>query len=67
MSFGRPLRRYSTESKDAAEFYVSVFPNSEITNVSYYGEAGPRPAGTVLAVDGASVNVSNGNLLWLPP
>lgn len=46
---------------------MSVFPNSEITNVSYYGEAGPRPAGTVLAVDGASVNVSNGNLLWLPP
>jgi predicted 3-demethylubiquinone-9 3-methyltransferase (glyoxalase superfamily) len=42
---------FDTESKDAAEFYVSVFPNSEITNVSYYGEAGPRPAGTVLTVD----------------
>lgn len=37
--------------KEAAEFYVSVFPNSEITNVTYYGEAGPRPAGTVLTVD----------------
>src|SRR5262245_6014374 len=42
---------FDTEGKDAAEFYVSVFPNSEITNVSYYGEAGPRPAGTVLTVD----------------
>jgi len=42
---------FDTESKDAAEFYVSVFPNSQITNVSYYGEAGPRPAGTVLTVD----------------
>jgi predicted 3-demethylubiquinone-9 3-methyltransferase (glyoxalase superfamily) len=42
---------FDTESKDAAEFYVSVFPNSEITNVSYYSEAGPSPAGTVMTVD----------------
>ena len=42
---------FDTESKDAAEFYVSVFPNSEITNVSYYTETGPRPAGTVMTVD----------------
>ncbi|MGH9015425.1 MAG: VOC family protein, partial [Acidimicrobiia bacterium] len=42
---------FDTESKAAAEFYVSVFPNSEITNVMYYGEAGPRPAGSVLTVD----------------
>jgi predicted 3-demethylubiquinone-9 3-methyltransferase (glyoxalase superfamily) len=42
---------FDTESLEAAEFYVSVFPNSEIRNVSYYGDAGPRPAGTVLTVD----------------
>ena len=36
---------FDTESKEAAEFYVSVFPNSEIKQISYYGEAGPRPAG----------------------
>ena len=42
---------FDTESEEAAEFYVSVFPNSKITNVLYYGEAGPRPAGTVLTVD----------------
>src|SRR5580765_5999717 len=42
---------FDTESKEAAEFYVSVFPNSEIRNVLYYGEAGPRPAGMVLTVD----------------
>jgi predicted 3-demethylubiquinone-9 3-methyltransferase (glyoxalase superfamily) len=42
---------FDTESKEAAEFYVSVFPNSEIRDVSYYGEAGPREAGTVLTVD----------------
>jgi predicted 3-demethylubiquinone-9 3-methyltransferase (glyoxalase superfamily) len=42
---------FDTESLDAAEFYVSVFPNSAIRNVSHYGEGGPRPAGTVLTVD----------------
>jgi predicted 3-demethylubiquinone-9 3-methyltransferase (glyoxalase superfamily) len=42
---------FDTEGLEAAEFYVSVFRNSEIKNVSYYGEAGPRAAGTVLTVD----------------
>lgn len=42
---------FDTQGREAAEFYVSVFPNSKITNVSYYNEAGPRPAGTVLTVD----------------
>ncbi|MER6611819.1 VOC family protein [Streptomyces xantholiticus] len=42
---------FDTEGQEAAEFYVSVFPNSRIKHISYYGEAGPRPAGTVLTVD----------------
>ncbi|MEY2476568.1 MAG: hypothetical protein QOG87_1883 [Actinomycetota bacterium] len=42
---------FDTEGLEAAEFYVSVFPNSAIKNVTHYGEAGPRPAGTVLTVD----------------
>ena len=42
---------FDTESKEAAEFYVSVFPNSKITTVTHYGEAGPREAGMVLTVD----------------
>jgi predicted 3-demethylubiquinone-9 3-methyltransferase (glyoxalase superfamily) len=42
---------FDTEGKEAAEFYVSVFPHSKITNVTHYGEAGPRPAGMVLTVD----------------
>lgn len=42
---------FDTEGKEAAQFYVSIFPNSEIRNVLYYGEAGPGPAGTVLTVD----------------
>jgi predicted 3-demethylubiquinone-9 3-methyltransferase (glyoxalase superfamily) len=40
-----------TQALEAAEFYTSVFPNSEITYVSHYTDAGPREAGTVLTVD----------------
>jgi predicted 3-demethylubiquinone-9 3-methyltransferase (glyoxalase superfamily) len=42
---------FDTEGKEAAEFYCSIFPNSKITNVTHYTEAGPREAGTVLTVD----------------
>ncbi len=42
---------FDSQGLDAAEFYVSVFPNSEIRDVVYYGEAGPGPVGTVLTVD----------------
>ena len=42
---------FDTRGKEAAEFYCSVFPNSKITNVSHYGEAGPREAGMVLTVE----------------
>ncbi len=42
---------FDLESEEAAEFYCSVFPNSKIKQISYYGDAGPRPAGTVLTVD----------------
>jgi len=42
---------FDTEGLEAAEFYVSVFPNSKIRNVLFYGETGRRPAGTVMTVD----------------
>jgi len=41
---------FDTEAEEAAQFYTSVFPDSRITEVSHYGEAGPRPAGTVMTV-----------------
>src|SRR5688572_17834268 len=41
---------FDDNGEEAAEFYVSVFPNSQITNVTHYGDAGPR-TGTVLTVD----------------
>jgi len=42
---------FDTEAEDAANFYVSVFEDSRIVNVSRYTDAGPRPAGTVMTVD----------------
>jgi predicted 3-demethylubiquinone-9 3-methyltransferase (glyoxalase superfamily) len=41
---------FDTEAEEAAEFYTSVFPDSRVTDVSYYGEAGPREAGSVMTV-----------------
>jgi predicted 3-demethylubiquinone-9 3-methyltransferase (glyoxalase superfamily) len=41
---------FDTQALEAAEFYCSVFPNSKVTFVSHYTEAGPRPAGTVMTV-----------------
>jgi len=42
---------FDTQGEEAAEYYCSIFPNSKITNVTHYGEAGPREAGLVLTVD----------------
>jgi predicted 3-demethylubiquinone-9 3-methyltransferase (glyoxalase superfamily) len=42
---------FDTEALEAAEFYVSVFPNSEILRVSHYGPDMPGPEGGVFLVD----------------
>ena len=42
---------FDTEAEEAAAFYVSVFENSRIVNVTHYSEAGPRPAGMVMTVE----------------
>jgi len=42
---------FDTEAEEAARFYVSVFDNSRIVNVTHYTEAGPREAGMVMTVD----------------
>jgi predicted 3-demethylubiquinone-9 3-methyltransferase (glyoxalase superfamily) len=41
---------FDTEAEEAAEFYTSIFPSSKIAHVSHYGDAGPREAGMVMAV-----------------
>ena len=45
-----PCLWFDTDGEEAANFYTSIFPNSKIRDVSRYGEAGPRPAGTVMTV-----------------
>jgi predicted 3-demethylubiquinone-9 3-methyltransferase (glyoxalase superfamily) len=45
-----PFLWFDTEGEEAANFYTSVFPNSKIVDVARYGEAGPRPAGTVMTL-----------------
>jgi predicted 3-demethylubiquinone-9 3-methyltransferase (glyoxalase superfamily) len=45
-----PCLWFDSEGEEAANFYTSVFPNSRIIDVAHYGEAGPRPAGTVMTV-----------------
>ncbi len=45
-----PCLWFDTEGEEAATFYTSVFKNSRILSVGRYGEAGPRPAGTVMTV-----------------
>ena len=42
---------FDTEAEEAAGFYISVFGNSRIVNVTHYTEAGPRPAGAVMTVE----------------
>jgi len=41
-----PCIWFDTEGEEAAKLYTSIFPNSRITNVSHYGDAGrgtPEP------------------------
>ncbi|MEP7765874.1 VOC family protein [Sanguibacter sp. 25GB23B1] len=51
MSTITPCLWFGTEAEDAATFYVSIFKNSRIGDVSRYGEGGPLPAGTAILVE----------------
>lgn len=46
-----PFLWFENQAEEAATFYVSIFKNSKIDNVSYYGEAGPLPSGTAMVVE----------------
>jgi len=41
---------FDNNAEEAVDFYISVFTNSKIESVSYYGEEGPGPARTVLTI-----------------
>jgi predicted 3-demethylubiquinone-9 3-methyltransferase (glyoxalase superfamily) len=59
-----PFLWFDNQAEEAANFYVSVFPNSKIVHVARYGETGPGEPGGVLVVefelDGELIRALNG-------
>ena len=63
-----PMLWFDGQAEDAARFYVSVFPNSRITDIQRYPDAGQEvrshAAGTVMVVafelDGKAFTALNG-------
>jgi predicted 3-demethylubiquinone-9 3-methyltransferase (glyoxalase superfamily) len=47
----KPNLWFDTEAEEAANYYISVFKNSRIVNVTHYTEGSPREAGTVMTVE----------------
>ena len=45
-----PFLWFEHQAEEAANFYVSLFPDSKITHVSRYGDAGPGPKGSAMVV-----------------
>ena len=46
-----PFLWFGKEAEEASRFYVSIFKNSKILNISHYGVGEPMPKGTVKTVD----------------
>jgi predicted 3-demethylubiquinone-9 3-methyltransferase (glyoxalase superfamily) len=63
-----PFLWFNGQAEDAANFYVSIFPNSKVVTISHYGDAGPGPKGSVMTVgfelDGLSFTALNGGSLF---
>ena len=59
-----PFLWFDSNAEEAMNFYVSIFKNSKIVNVSRYGEAGPGPKGSVMVgtfqIDGQEFLALNG-------
>jgi predicted 3-demethylubiquinone-9 3-methyltransferase (glyoxalase superfamily) len=45
-----PCLWFDNQGEDAANYYVSLFDDAKILDVSRYGEGAPMPAGTALTV-----------------
>ncbi|MGH7616907.1 MAG: VOC family protein [Gemmatimonadaceae bacterium] len=46
-----PFLWFNDQAEDAMNYYVAIFPNSRVKNVTRYGENMPRPAGTVMTAN----------------
>jgi predicted 3-demethylubiquinone-9 3-methyltransferase (glyoxalase superfamily) len=59
-----PFLWFDNNAEEAANFYVAIFKNSKILNISHYGEGAPAPKGTVMSVtfllDGQEFMALNG-------
>jgi predicted 3-demethylubiquinone-9 3-methyltransferase (glyoxalase superfamily) len=42
---------FDTQAEEAANHYISIFPNSRIVDVTHYTENAPREAGMVMTVE----------------
>jgi predicted 3-demethylubiquinone-9 3-methyltransferase (glyoxalase superfamily) len=63
-----PFLWFDTQAEEAANFYVSLFPNSKITSVSRFGEGAPGKPGAVMSVDfeldGQRISALNGGPMF---
>jgi predicted 3-demethylubiquinone-9 3-methyltransferase (glyoxalase superfamily) len=63
-----PFLWFDDRAEEAVNFYVSLFQNSRILNVSRYGEAGPGPKGAAMTVtfelDGQKFIALNGGPMF---
>jgi predicted 3-demethylubiquinone-9 3-methyltransferase (glyoxalase superfamily) len=63
-----PFLWFDDEAEQAAEHYVSIFPDSRILSVTRYGEGAPQPAGTAMSVsfvlDGLEIQALNGGPMY---
>jgi predicted 3-demethylubiquinone-9 3-methyltransferase (glyoxalase superfamily) len=63
-----PFLWFDKEAEEAANFYVSVFPNSKLGEVQRYPEGAPSAAGTVMTaafeLDGEPFTALNGGPLF---
>jgi predicted 3-demethylubiquinone-9 3-methyltransferase (glyoxalase superfamily) len=63
-----PFLWFEHQAEEAANLYVSIFPDSKVVKVARYGEAGPGPAGSAMTVEfqleGLSFVALNGGPLY---
>ena len=59
-----PFLWFNDNAEEAINFYISLFKDSKITNISRYGESSPLPAGTIMTasfqLDGQEFTALNG-------
>ena len=63
-----PFLWFDTQAEEAARFYVSLFKNASIGQISRYGDAGPGPKGQAMTVsfelDGLKFTTLNGGPIY---